>query len=319
MGNPQVSVIVPNYNHSKFLEQRLDSIFDQSFQDFEVILLDDRSTDHSVEILNKYALDPRVAHYVINEQNSGSTFKQWDKGISFAKGDFIWIAESDDFCEPFFLEKLLKPFEETDNLALVFSQSYKVNSKGEITGNWESYTENFTENVFQKDFCMEGNDFIENYLIHKNVIPNVSAVLFKKDHLDRISPLTFKPFMKYYADWYFYIQLLCSSRVAFVSESLNYFRCHDKSVIAKAGEDSGWLNIFKMELQGRDEMIKYIERCGPKNLNDIKEKKKIGDKLLLEDHITRGGFLKTFLWVWNKPRLWNHLGSVFFKKLKMFM
>jgi glycosyltransferase involved in cell wall biosynthesis len=103
-----ISIIVPNFNHASFLKERPDSVFNQTYQDFEVILLDDCSTDNSLEVLQEYANHPKVAHFVINEQNTGSTFKQWKKGIELAKGEWIWIAESDDWCEPSLLQELPK-------------------------------------------------------------------------------------------------------------------------------------------------------------------------------------------------------------------
>ena len=101
---PLVSVIVPNYNHAPFLRLRLDSIFNQTFQDFEVIILDDCSTDNSKEIIEEYRNRPQVSHVVYNETNSGSPFKQWAKGFDLAQGEYIWIAESDDWAELAFLE-----------------------------------------------------------------------------------------------------------------------------------------------------------------------------------------------------------------------
>ena len=102
-----VSIIVPNYNHALYLRERLDSIFSQTFQDFEVILLDDNSSDSSIEVLKEYAAHPKVSHFIVNATNSGSPFIQWEKGLSLSKGKYIWIAESDDSCEITFLEKLL--------------------------------------------------------------------------------------------------------------------------------------------------------------------------------------------------------------------
>ncbi len=92
----RVSVILPNYNHSKYLKQRIDSILNQTFQDFELILLDDNSPDDSVDIIESYRDHKRVSHIHLNKENSGSTFKQWERGFSLAKGEYIWIAESDD-------------------------------------------------------------------------------------------------------------------------------------------------------------------------------------------------------------------------------
>ena len=86
---PKVSVIIPNYNHAPYLKERLDSVFNQSFQGFEVILLDDSSTDNSIEVLNIYTSNPKVSHFIINKKNSGSPFKQWEKGIELATGDYL--------------------------------------------------------------------------------------------------------------------------------------------------------------------------------------------------------------------------------------
>jgi glycosyltransferase involved in cell wall biosynthesis len=129
--SPKVSIIIPNYNYAKFLEQRLDSVFNQTFQDFEVILLDDCSTDHSVDILSEYKQHPKVSHFIINEINTGSPFKQWKKGIELAKGEFIWIAESDDWAELNFLEQML-PLMDNGNVGIAFCNSNWTNDKGEI-------------------------------------------------------------------------------------------------------------------------------------------------------------------------------------------
>src|SRR5450759_685207 len=145
---PKVSVIVPNYNHAKYLFQRLDSIFNQTFQDFELILLDDCSTDNSFELLKGYSTHPKVSHFIVNKQNSGSTFKQWAKGIELGRGEFLWIAESDDVCEINFLEKVLLPFQKYDNAGLVYCQSWSINDTGQKTGNWLEHTENFNTTLF---------------------------------------------------------------------------------------------------------------------------------------------------------------------------
>src|SRR5438034_11203510 len=86
-----VSVIIPNYNHARYLRKRIESVLTQTYQDFEVILLDDCSTDESRSIIGEYRIDPRV-RIELNEQNSGNTFKQWNKGVGLARGTYVWIA-----------------------------------------------------------------------------------------------------------------------------------------------------------------------------------------------------------------------------------
>ena len=143
-----VSVIIPNYNHAKYLDERIHSVLNQTYQDFEVIILDDCSTDNSLEIINKYKDNPHISQIIVNEQNSGSPFKQWKKGILLAKGEVIWIAESDDTCETTFLEKLLKTRQET-NSVLVFCHSILINEYG-IIG------ENSWQDILNKSFTIEG-------------------------------------------------------------------------------------------------------------------------------------------------------------------
>ena len=296
---PLVSVIVPNYNHSQFLDLRLESIYKQTEENIEVILLDDSSTDSSREILSQYQDHPKTAYTIFNQKNSGNTFVQWDKGLKLARGKYVWIAESDDYCKEGFLETVLQPLEENPGVALAFCQSHEINSSGKRIGNWINHTAAFPINIFHEDFIMEGNFFIEKFLIHRNVIPNVSAVLFRREDLVRILPLKIEPFLKYNADWFYYIQLLCNSKVSFVAESLNYFRSHENSVIGKAGDESGWINIFHMELEGRKKMLTYLRDCKPKNFSEIKTQSQIGNLklqyLIVRHHFEGRDFFKAVL------------------------
>lgn len=303
----KISIIVPNYNHACFLNKRLESIFNQTFQDFEVILLDDCSTDHSVEILNKYAKNPKVVHFEVNKVNSGSPFKQWERGIKLAKGSFLWIAEADDFCDSEFLDKTVSPLLNNGDISLSYCQSSRTNSEGQVTGNWITHTQKFSPNIFSSNFIIPGNEFIEKYLIHKNVIPNVSAVLFRTSHFKRILPLSNEPFQKYNADWFYYIQLLCISNVAFISKTLNHFRYHDDSVISRAGHESGWVKVYKMELKGRKKMLTYLEGCQPENLEQIKIQAKFRNNelhsLIAASFLKRNKYLSRFFQKLFRPKL----------------
>jgi glycosyltransferase involved in cell wall biosynthesis len=93
--NPKVSVIVPSYNHERFLRQRIDSILNQTYRDFELIVLDDASTDHSGGLLQELLQEvrqPSRIQLVLGKENSGSVFKQWNRGIALARGQYAWIA-----------------------------------------------------------------------------------------------------------------------------------------------------------------------------------------------------------------------------------
>jgi glycosyltransferase involved in cell wall biosynthesis len=224
---PKVSVIVPNYNHSPYLHERINSILAQTFTDIELILMDDKSTDNSRRILEEYRSLPHVK-IVFNEENSGSSFKQWNKGVKLASGEYIWIAESDDAAAPEFLSTLVKVLDTNPGVALAYTQSYETNSEGYITGTWFDHTKMLDAARWTTDFVMEGNEMIMKYMIHHNCIPNASAVVFRKNKMEAIGMAdeTFK----LNGDWLFWIKLMENSKVAFVAKSFNYFRKHKNSV-----------------------------------------------------------------------------------------
>lgn len=78
--NPYVSVIIPNYNHAEYLDRRLRSVYNQTYDCFEVILLDDCSVDGSLRIIKQYQNSPHLRTIIVNERNTGSPFLQWEKG-----------------------------------------------------------------------------------------------------------------------------------------------------------------------------------------------------------------------------------------------
>lgn len=269
--NPLISVIVPNYNHEFYLKQRLDSIFSQSYPCFEVILLDDCSTDSSREILLGYAQHPKVSHCVFNDVNSGNTFIQWQKGIFLAKGKIIWIAESDDFCDTRFLEYVSKPIILNNQIALSYCQSNKVDANNKIIGNWKTYTDNLDFKQFSKNFVMDGNLFIEKYLINKNVIPNASAVLFRKENLIISDQQINIPALKYCGDWVIYFQVIMEKKVSFIADSINSFRYHENSVISVASKLEKKVSLIEIDLQMRKVMVECLHIDTPANVNRILE------------------------------------------------
>src|ERR1700722_7016247 len=135
---PKVSVVVPNYNHARYLRRRIDSILQQSYQDFELILLDDCSPDNSREILTSYVDDPRV-RIEFNTTNSGSTFKQWNKGVRLAHGEYVWIAESDDYADARLLERLVGILESEPEVVFAYCRSWQVSAADVLDGFGDSY------------------------------------------------------------------------------------------------------------------------------------------------------------------------------------
>lgn len=217
----KVSVIVPNYNHAPYLRQRLDSIFNQTFQDFEVIILDDCSTDNSKEIIEEYRNRLQVSHVVYNETNSGSPFKQWAKGFNLAQGEYIWIAESDDWAELNLLDEMVRYLDRDSSLAFAFCESY-----------WEHPNQTILGTYLAKDTFFKGTRFLKNRQIYFNNIYNASSVLFRKQSLASI-PKDYQNFLGS-GDYLFWSCLCEKGNVYYTSKRLNHFRRHSAATTCKS-------------------------------------------------------------------------------------
>lgn len=226
-----VTIILPNYNHASYLPERLDSIFNQTHQNFEVIILDDCSSDESLAILNPYKNHPKTAHFEVNEQNSGSPFKQWQKGLKLAKGDFVWIAESDDYCDLNFLESQLRQIRE-QNLDVVVAETKSVKNK-KITGR-------ILHPVFKENDLLKIT--LESFLYCP--ILNVSAVFFKRDLITNIGQFSN---YKLIGDRVFYFDTFQNKTIARNTGTQSYFRKEGDSVSSLSGKGLSYLVLYYQE------------------------------------------------------------------------
>lgn len=247
-----VSVIIPNYNHGKYLEQRIESVLNQTYPHFELIILDDCSSDDSMSIIERYREHPKLSHIIRNEVNLGSPFKQWVKGIELAKGEFVWIAESDDWCEETFLERLLEPMKD-DTVTISYCQSHCLDDEGKIY--WTSNHGRIAEIV-------NGKFFVEQYMLQMNGIFNASMALWRRDCYQYIKHDLLE--YRFCGDWIFWIRMALQGKVSINGRILNYFRKHGNDV-SGAVYSSGY--NFKEEL---------------KLLTTLKEEGIVDDKQLTE-------------------------------------
>lgn len=220
-----VSVIIPNYNHEAFLKKRIESVLNQSYQNFEVIILDDCSTDNSRVIIAEYKDHSKVTHVVINEHNSGSPFKQWQKGFQLAQGDYIWIAESDDYADTEFLTTAITTLCAHPSAGLFFSDSNVVDAAGAVHLNFykKHRNKNFNTDKWDRDYVITGIQEIRDNLIFDCTINNMSATVFEKGLLSNVKFEHLNKF-KYCGDWYFLLALVMYTDVAYVANPLNYFK-----------------------------------------------------------------------------------------------
>lgn len=225
---PKVSVIVPNYNHARYLGQRLKSILDQTFEDFDLTYLDDASSDDSNVVFAEFASEARIKA-IYNESNSGSPFKQWNKGVRSTTGEYIWIAESDDVAAPNFLATLVPILDKNPDVGLAYCQSCQIDTNNVVINqSMDLWLKDLSPDRWTRDFVNNGKVECQEYLISKNTIPNASAVLIRRSVYEAIGGAEEK--LSLAGDWMTWIRILLKSDIAFCAQMLNSFRTHKSSV-----------------------------------------------------------------------------------------
>jgi len=222
-----VSIIIPNYNHENFLKKRIESVINQSYQNIEIIILDDCSTDNSLKIIKDYEIYEKVINITINKSNSGSPFKQWKKGLELSHGEYIWIAESDDFNDNYFIQTLIEHHKKYPTIGLAYSNTFIVDESDKIIDKHRYVAPEFDEKHWDKSFFSLGRDEVVNFLIYACTIPNVSCVLFKKKAL--IDNINFIQEFKSGGDYMIYARILNDYDLYFDNKFLNFFRMHSST------------------------------------------------------------------------------------------
>lgn len=229
----KVSVIIPNYNHARYISQRIASVTNQTYDNIEIIILDDCSTDDSLELIQHHALLDHRIRVVPNAVNSGSTFRQWKRGLAECSADLIWIAESDDYANPDFLEKLVALLTQHKNAALAYSNSYKIDGNDQLLGDWSEWKSRvFKTERWNGNYVNKGTDEVADFLMFDCTINNTSAVVFRKSHLRRVIE-SIQGF-RYAGDWFAFIKICLEGDVVYTAEKLNYFRAHTGNVSLEA-------------------------------------------------------------------------------------
>jgi len=224
---PLVSIVFTSYNHIEYLEQALKSILNQTYPNFELIIVDDCSTDGSREILSKYSSDFYVIKLHLLPENTGSYVTASNYGAQYALGDFILFAQCDDFSEPTQVEKLVRAFGENPEVGVVYSRSNLVDQNGKV------YLDDYVirQRSFQKK-CVNNTIIsgpeMRSFLSFSCVIPNLSAALIRKELYVASGGLSEKYLMA--ADWAFWLELSERTKFYYLTEPLNNFRQHETTI-----------------------------------------------------------------------------------------
>ena len=263
----QVSIIVPSYNHGQFLMDRLTTIANQTYKDWEAIIIDDKSTDNSVAIISKFIEDNpnfKVKHFIVNEINSGSGYNSWRKGLELVETEYVWIAETDDYSDPSFLEESVSMLDKNSSLPLVFCTSNYVDQ--ECNYLYDSRKRTSLLNIPNDSFGIVSNDIVINSFPFNPLITNGSSVVFRRPKI-AIPDETFN--YRQMSDLFFWTWLIKKNDIVFLNKKLNNFRRHPDSTTTKIG-----LNQQEVLLK---EFIVYLNLYPDKTKIDIFFKKFISE------------------------------------------
>lgn len=231
---PRISVVVPNYNCARYLQDRLESIFSQSLRPLEIVFLDDASTDNSLAVAKSLLEESSIPYKIIRHTTNVGTYRQWLKGIEEAEGELVWIAEADDCCEPDMLASLAAAMED-ERVTIAYCQSKRIDENGTITASDNlQHTDALDRERWKEDYRELGLREVVDYLVYRNTIPNSSACLLRKTAIAGVEEELSRA--RFCGDRLLYAHMLKRGNVAYQARPMNSFRRHSASVTHRRGK-----------------------------------------------------------------------------------
>lgn len=203
--SPKVSVIMPSYNKAGYITESINSILSQTWEDFELIIIDDCSTDNSVEVI-KTAKDPRIRFYR-NSENIGIAANR-NKGLELAQGEYIALLDADDLSPDYRLKDEVEYLNQHPEIAVVYGGSQEIGPNGEFK---ELYVSTF-----------HNPDFIRAKLLIRDVIPNGSC-MYRKSFVDNHG-IRYEDGYYGMDDYLFWVRCSVKGKITGIPETLLYWR-----------------------------------------------------------------------------------------------
>lgn len=220
----EITIITASYNYEKYIKETIESIIAQTYTDWELIVIDDCSTDNSVEVIKSFK-DSRIK-LVVNEENLGLA-KTLEKAVKMAKGDWIAFLESDDLWTKNYLEEKIKIIEKYPNIALIFNEIEMFGDENTINCKKSAFSKYF-KNLPLKDLTYPRNMFKDVAIF--NYCLTFSALCINKEKLMKCS---FETPSDRQIDWWLIIYLAKNYDFYYIPKKLTKWRMHKDSYIDK--------------------------------------------------------------------------------------
>lgn len=280
--NPKkVSAVIPNYNYENYIIERIDSILLQTYPIYELVIIDDCSTDNSVNIISKKVEKIKKQYpnlkvkFIKNEKNSGNVFCGWQRAFEESSGDYLWICEADDSCANNFLETVIKGFDDQDTV-LSYCESLTMDENNIILmKDLREWIDIFNTGKWNNNYIITGKEELTSTMCINNTIANASSVVFKKyDGLDYKNWLKESQTYRLAGDWYFYSKVIENGKVAYFKDSLNYHRMQSKSITLTTSGQREYDEIVRMQddIMSRVQLSDETREKVLKRRNDVKER-----------------------------------------------
>lgn len=208
MPKPKVSVIIPSYNRGKYISATLNSVLKQSFQDFEVIFVDDGSTDNTKEILNYYCQQDYRIKYFWQPNSERAVARSY--GMGLALGDYITLVDSDDLWYPHKLERQVQVLENNPDVLLCYASVNRISMEGHRI-----------PSATRQKRGTSGFVFFD--LLMRNFIPSVTPI-FRKEILKKVGDQVSEYIP--YEDWDFWLRMSRLGKFYHIAEALGDYRLH---------------------------------------------------------------------------------------------
>lgn len=212
----KVSIILPTYNRASLLAQAIDSVLNQTFKDFELIIVDNYSADDTESVVKSYN-DKRIRYF--KNQNNGLVSINRNYGIQKSHGEYIAFLDDDDLWLPEKLEKQAELMDSNKDLGLVYSGSQVIDSKGDLA----------KSAYFRSLKPLTGNIF--NELLASNFIPQLT-VLVRREALNKVGLFDLK--YKISQDYDLWLRIARYYPIDFIRQPLAKYRLHSESTSQKA-------------------------------------------------------------------------------------
>lgn len=246
----KISVIIPVFNLAKVIEKTLDSVCNQCYKNFEIIIIDDESTDNSIEIIQKYFINKDVNYKLIKQKNKGVSAAR-NRGIKEAKGDYIFFLDGDDYIHKDTFMEFVKEIENT-NADVLYCGYSTVDSYGNIQVKVDTKIKKI----------MTGKEMALNMIYAREYINMITGMY--KTSIIKDNNIRFDTNRKYAEDFTFTIKcLIASKRVKAIEKNLAYY-------VRWIGSSTHILSLRKFDSYfSHIETLKYINENY--NINEYKD------------------------------------------------